>query len=143
MIKTIYLFVIMSLVVLLSVFCSRSVSLSNKSGQVSLLQGKWKATGYYSTHYRGSTPLKKWVSYPSGAQFTYEFGRKGKLSTSEMANHCEYHRYSLKSSIHLQLFSNTCPSENFSILKLTADSLYLSKSWYENSYVYIFVKVRK
>lgn len=124
--------------------CSETSSLSHSSNDsIPDLLGKWKAVGYYSTYFMSSNPSKSWVAYSPNEQFTYEFSAGGKLSVSGKSKGCQYQHYSLSDSTHIQLSSNNCPTEKYSILRLTTDSLYLSRPWYENKYTYVFLKLTK
>lgn len=145
--KLLSLFIIVSIMILSSAGCSKDPSLSGKNSNDSTpgLLGKWKAIGYYSTYFMAPNPSKIWVSYPSNEQFTYEFRTDGKLNTFGKPAGCQYQHFNIKDSANLQLylFSNNYPTEKYTILKLTTDSLYLSKAWYENQFIYVFTKIHR
>ncbi|MGH2642718.1 MAG: hypothetical protein ACRDE2_02125 [Chitinophagaceae bacterium] len=103
--------------------------------------GKWECIGYFDIFFMGPEPAKRWISYKTDDRFSYNFKAEGVMSYSGKAGRCQYNQYLLKNSTLLELYSPQCDTTQYSILKLTTDSLYLSTAWYEDQYIYVFSRV--
>jgi hypothetical protein len=104
------------------------------------LMDQWEAVGYFDVNHMASPPTKKWYSFKDNEKFTFAFEANGQLRSSGKIQGCNYQLYTFVDSSHFRFSSRVCNSTTFTLLKLSTDSLLLSMPWYEDQFIYVFVK---
>lgn len=104
------------------------------------LLGQWQAVGYYDTYFMAEKPEMKWIPFSDDSRFSYEFTSAGNLKIAGKSNYCPYKQYRLKDPVHLALYGGPCDTAHYTISTLNADSLCLAQRWYEDQYIYVFIR---